>query len=113
MTDFPVDVRFFRLAGLSEPVVDWLGGLKDREGKAAIHKAIAKMRLGNFGDSKPVGKGVLERRIDTGPGYRVYYGRHGGNVVILLCGGDKKSQKRDINTAIRYWEMFKSLGTDK
>ena len=68
---------------------------------------MARLRLGNFGDSKSVGEGVLELRIDHGPGYRIYFGRDGSDVVILLLGGDKRSQSKDIETARVYWADYK------
>lgn len=63
--------------------------------------------MGLFGDTKPVGEGVLELREDIGPGYRVYIGRHGAALVILLCGGDKRSQDKDIQLAKEYWMDWK------
>ena len=68
---------------------------------------IGRLRLGNFGDSKRVGE-VFELRIHIGPGYRVYYGREGETVVILLCGGDKGSQASDIERAEAYWRDYRS-----
>ena len=65
------------------------------------------MAAGNFGDVEPVGEGVLELRIDWGPGYRVYFGRIGQVVVLLLCGGDKRTQQRDIKRAKDYFEDYK------
>jgi putative addiction module killer protein len=67
---------------------------------------INRLRLGSFGDYKAVGDGVCELRIDYGPGYRVYFGRHGTEIVILLIGGDKRSQDRDIETAKEYWADY-------
>jgi putative addiction module killer protein len=61
---------------------------------------------GNFGDCKSVGRGLEELRIDYGPGYRIYYGRPGSSVVVLLCGGDKSTQARDILTAQKYWKEY-------
>lgn len=78
----------------------WLGSLADRRAKARIVDRIKRASNGNFGDAKPVGSGVSEMRIDCGPGYRVYFFRRGKTLVILLCGGDKKSQKADIAQAI-------------
>lgn len=78
----------------------WLGSLADRRAKARIVDRIKRASNGNFGDAKPVGSGVSEMRIDYGPGYRVYFFRRGKALVILLCGGDKKSQKADIVRAI-------------
>ncbi len=71
-----------------------------------------RIRLGNFGDCKSVGGGVEELRIDFGPGYRVYYGREGAVVVILLCGGDKRSQAKDIFRAQEYWREYLNAKTD-
>lgn len=79
----------------------WLGSLADRRAKARIIDRIKRASNGNFGDAKPVGSGVSEMRIDYGPGYRVYFFRRGKELVILLCGGDKKSQKADIAQAMR------------
>lgn len=78
---------------------DWLGGLRDRNARARIQIRIDRLALGNPGDVKPVGGGVSELRIAYGPGYRVYFVRRGDVVVILLCGGDKSSQDRDIAAA--------------
>lgn len=85
----------------------WLDGLKDRIGKGAILVRINRARLGNFGDHKDVGDGVSEMRIDVGPGYRVYYGRQGSVVYLLICGGDKSSQDKDIKHAKAIWDQFK------
>ncbi len=79
---------------------DWFAGLRDREARARITVRIRRLSLGNPGDVKPVGGGVSEMRIDYGPGYRVYFARRGEMVVILLCGGDKRTQDRDIAEAI-------------
>jgi putative addiction module killer protein len=79
---------------------DWFGGLRDREARARITVRIRRLSLGNPGDVKPVGRGVSEMRIDYGPGYRVYFVRRGDTVVVLLCGGDKRQQDRDIAHAL-------------
>jgi len=79
---------------------DWFAGLRDRQARARITARIRRLSLGNPGDVKPVGSGVSEMRIDHGPGYRVYFVRRGEAVFILLCGGDKGSQDRDIERAI-------------
>jgi putative addiction module killer protein len=88
------------------PFRTWLRSLRDSDARARIRVRINRVRLGNFGDCRPVGNGVLELRIDYGPGYRVYLGRDGATVVLLLCGGVKKSQSRDIATAIEYWQDY-------
>ena len=77
----------------------WFGRLKDRTARARIDVRIRRLSLGNTGDTKPVGNGVSELRVDYGPGYRVYFVRKGDTVVILLCGGDKSTQKKDIQNA--------------
>ena len=71
-----------------------------------------RIRLGNFGDCKRVGGGVEELRIDFGPGYRIYYGRRGSLLVVLLCGGDKGTQARDILTAQKHWKEYLDAKTN-
>ena len=84
------------------PVFDrWLKGLGDSNAKIRIHKRIARLSTGNPGDVKPVGEGVSEMRIDYGPGYRVYYRNTGLEIILLLCGGDKRGQQADIEMAKR------------
>ena len=78
---------------------EWLTGLRDRNARARIQIRIDRLALGNPGDVKPVGEGVSELRIAVGPGYRVYFVQRGEVLVILLCGGDKSSQSRDITSA--------------
>ncbi len=78
----------------------WLGDLRDRRAAKIIAKRMLRVQAGLFGDASPVGEGVSELRIDYGPGYRVYFVQRGRTVVILLCGGDKGSQPRDIAKAL-------------
>ena len=78
----------------------WLGQLADLRARARILTRLDRASLRNFGDCKPVGEGVSEMRIDVGPGYRIYFVREGGEVYVLLVGGDKSSQKRDIQIAL-------------
>ena len=89
------------------PFWEWLRGLKDRKGRAVIQARIERVRLGNFGNCRSVGDGVQELKIYYGPGYRVYFGRDGSNIVILLCGGDKSDQKKDIVLAKELWREYK------
>lgn len=86
----------------------WLSNLKDKVGKARILKRIRAAEGGNFGDCEPVGEGVSEMRIHVGPGYRLYYTRIGEVVYLLLVGGDKSSQPRDIKRAIAMARALKS-----
>jgi putative addiction module killer protein len=79
----------------------WLDGLQDLKGRARIQVRIERLAAGNPGDAGPVGEGVSELRIDVGPGYRVYFKRRGRELIILLAGGDKSTQTRDIKTALR------------
>jgi len=102
------EVRVYARADGSEPFTQWLRGLRDGATRNRIRQRIARIRLGNFGDARSVGDGVYELRIHFGPGYRVYFGRDGDEVVILLCGGDKGSQGRDIERAKEYWRDHRS-----
>ena len=86
---------------------NWFGGLRDRNAKARIEARIRRLTLGNTGDVKPVGDGVSEMRISYGPGYRVYFLQHGQLVVVLLCGGDKSTQAKDIENAKKYAAIWK------
>ena len=79
----------------------WLDGLRDLNARARIQVRVERLAAGNTGDVKPVGEGVSELRIDYGPGYRVYFTMRGRELVILLAGGDKRTQATDIKTALR------------
>lgn len=81
---------------------DWLAKLADRQARAQVVVRLQRMVAGNFGDCQPVG-GVWELRIDYGPGYRVYYAQAGKTLVLILLGGDKRTQQADIETAAAYW----------
>jgi len=85
----------------------WLRKLKDSRGKARIIGKIRSAEMGNFGDSKSIGNGVFEMRINFGPGYRVYYNRIGDVVYVLLCGGSKRNQQRDIARAQDMVQLLK------
>mgnify|MGYP002358881537 CR=1 FL=1 len=78
----------------------WFAKLRDRQARARIDVRIRRLSLGNAGDVRPVGEGVSELRIDYGPGYRVYFIQRGQRLVVLLAGGDKRTQVQDIETAI-------------
>lgn len=91
----------------TEPVTEWPTGLRDKQAQARLRVRLRRLETGNFGDFDSVGEGVFELREHVGAGYRVYLGRHGKKLVILLCGGDKKSQATDIKTAKRFWSNWK------
>jgi len=84
----------------------WLRSLKDRVARARIRVRLNRVRLGNFGDCKSIGGGVSELRVDYGLGYRIYIGRDGIKIDVLLCGGSKKSQSKDIKLAQQYWAEY-------
>jgi len=99
-----LSIRHYRTATGKIPYQDWLARLKDKTAKAPVIRRSIRMELGDLGDHKGLGDGVSELRIDVGPGYRVYYGMVGQTVVLLLTGGSKGSQERDIARAKGYWK---------
>lgn len=106
MGDTQIELLEYLTENDRNPFRDWLEGLKDRQTRAKIRVRLNRIRLGNFGDCKSVGGGVSELRIQYGAGYRVYFGRKGNTIVILLCGGDKHSQDKDIALAQKYWSDY-------
>lgn len=88
------------------PFDEWFDSLRDRRMQVAVDARLARVRAGNFGDCKSVGDGVFELRLAVGPGLRVYYGLHGRKIVVLIGGGDKRSQPRDIRRAHELWQQF-------
>jgi len=99
-----MEIRYYQTSTGEQPFVAWMEGLKDRQ--ARIEARLA--RVGNLGDVEPAGEGVMELRTDWGPGYRVYFARVGQLIVLLLCGGDKRTQQRDINRAKDCFEDYKA-----
>jgi putative addiction module killer protein len=102
----PQEIRLYRNTSGKSPFREWIRGLADIKAVDIINARLTRLRLGNFGDCKSVGDGVLELRVDFGPGYRIYFGRQGSQVVILLVGGDKSTQNSDIATAKGYWDDY-------
>lgn len=101
------EIEYYETADGTHPFRDWLLSLRDKEGRRKIKTRIDRVSLGNFGYCEAVGEGVMELKIDFGPGYRVYFGQAGNKLVILLHGGDKSSQRRDIKTAHEYWADYR------
>ena len=91
-----------------EPFTRWLNSLKDARDRRRILARLRRIEQGNYGDCKPIRDGVFELRLFFGPGYRIYFGKDGETLVILLCGGDKNSQGKDIKQAIMYWNEYKT-----
>ena len=88
-------------------MTDWLVSLRDKQAQAKLRIRLKRLEAGRFGDCEAVGDGVFELRERLGAGYRVYFGRHGHTVVILLCAGSKKTQTADIRAAKAYWADWK------
>ena len=107
------EIEKLELEGGDVPFDEWFDSLRDGKMQAAVDSRLARMRAGNFGDCKSVGSGVFELRIVLGPGLRVYYGLHGQQVVILLGGGDKGTQARDIRRAQQLWQRFTKHAAEK
>ena len=102
------NVIVFRTATGKEPFTEWLKSLRDPTTRRRILKRLLRLEQGNYGDFKPVGAGVNELRFFFGAGYRVYFAEDGDTIVVLLCGGDKSSQRRDIQQAQAYWQEYQT-----
>lgn len=89
------------------PFAEWFDSLRDTKAQYRIDLRLNRVQLGNLGDYRSVGEGVCELRIDYGSGYRIYFGQIGTTIVLLLCGGDKSTQNRDILKAIEYWLEYR------
>src|ERR1700693_4394912 len=100
------EIRYYVAAHGRQPFAEWFAEL-EAVARAKVTRAIARLEQGTVSNVKSVGEGVLEYRIDFGPGYRVYFGRDGEALVILLTGGTKKRQQRDIDAAHAYWQDYK------
>lgn len=95
-----------------QPVEDWLAGMSDTKGRAKIRARINQFRAGNPGKNRMVGLGIMEMKIDFGPGYRVYYAKVGDQIILLLCGGDKTTQSADIKKAGEFLADYKRRTKD-
>lgn len=103
-------VHEYQTAAGAAPLAEWLERLRDAQARARIVARLDRLRAGLLGDWRSVGHGVCELRIDHGPGYRVYFGKEGRALILLLCGGDKRTQAKDIERAHAYWEDYKRRG---
>lgn len=106
-----MEVRHYLTPKGVDPFQVWLDGLEDMKGRIAVLRRVDRLAAGNFGDYKFINNGVWELRIDFGPGYRVYYGQQGKTIVLLLCGGSKRTQTADVAQAIKYWAEYQRRGT--
>ena len=101
------EIEYYRAPNGKKPFTEWFESIRDKNTQQRIDKRLAKLEDGNFGDCQSVGGGVFELRLHFGPGYRIYFGQIGNTLILLLCGGDKKSQQGDIETAKTYWREYK------
>lgn len=104
----PREIQIYITENGISPYEEWLNSLRDSRAVSKIDERIKRVALGNLGDCQSVGEGVFELRINYGPGYRVYFGQIGLTIVLLLCGGDKSSQDRDIRKAKEYWTNYEN-----
>lgn len=112
MKRLPITITFYRTRNGKEPFAEWIDSLKDARVAALIQTRIGRVRLGNFGDFKAVGRRVYELRIHISPGYRVYFGRIEDEIVLLLCGGTKGNQRKDILKAYEYFDDYKEASRE-
>lgn len=103
----PRQVEFYCTSNGQEPFSEWLLSIQDQSTQDRILARLERLKSGNLGDCRSVGSGVFELRLDFGPGYRIYFGQVSNTIVLLLCGGDKSSQTRDIERAKTYWLEYK------
>ncbi len=99
-------IIIYETASGKAPFTEWFDGLKDRRAKTTIDARLTRVRRGNLGTCRSLKGGIWELKIDLGPGYRVYFGLHGDTVVLLLHGGDKSTQVRDIELAQQFWTDY-------
>ena len=106
---YPKELRLYATQSGREPYTEWFESIRDPETRNRIQSRIDRIESGNLGDCKSVGDGVFELRLQFGSGYRVYFGQVDNTIVLLLCGGDKSSQARDIERAKTYWQAYKEF----
>lgn len=112
MSAQPREIQQYITSDGKIPFDEWLNSLRDIRAKARIAQRLERLSLGNLGDYKSIGDGLYELRIDYGSGYRIYFGQIGLVVILLLCGGDKSTQNRDIRKSKEYWRDFRSQNNE-
>ncbi len=100
-------IRYYMTPAGKEPFVEWVNDLKDSSVQSRIERRLERILLGNYGDCEPVGGGIFELKLHFCPGYRIYFAEQNETIIVLLCGGDKSSQRKDIKKAKIYWQEFK------
>lgn len=101
------EIQIYRASNGREPFTKWLESIRDLKTQTRIQARLDRLEIGNLGDCRSVGEGVFELRLQFGPGYRIYFGEVDQTIVLLLCGGDKSSQARDIEQAKVHWREYK------
>ncbi|EAW34219.1 type II toxin-antitoxin system RelE/ParE family toxin [Lyngbya sp. PCC 8106] len=107
----PREIRRYIKVDGKIPFSDWIDSLQDRKARLKIKLRLDRVEEGNLGDYRSVSEGVFELRLNYGPGYRIYFGQVGFTIILLLCGGDKKTQVKDIQTAQKYWRDYNARNT--
>lgn len=103
-----INIKIYKDQRGQEPFKKWTQRFKNKKIKARIYNRLTRVRLGNFGDYKNIGQGLFELRLHFGPGYRIYYGKIDKEIILLLAGGIKAKQNKDIKKAKQYWQEFKN-----
>jgi len=103
----PREIQYYRAPNGRQPFIEWSESIRDQSTQNRIDKRLERLEDGNLGDCESMGDGVFELRLHFGPGYRIYFGQIDNTFVLLLCGGDKASQARDIERAKTYWREYK------
>ena len=103
----PIEIQYYRDPNGRQPFIDWFKSIRDRNTRNRVERRLKRLEDGNFGDCQSVGGGIFELRLHFGPGYRIYFGQIDNRLILLLCGGDKTSQQRDIEFAKSYLIEYK------
>ena len=103
----PRTLQFYQTPNGRYPFTEWFESIRDQKTRTRIRGHLTRLEVGNLGNCQSVGGGVFELRIHFGPGYRIYFGEVANTILLLLCGGDKSSQQRDIERAKTYWQDYK------